>query len=222
MATGGDLIVRGYEPDDRAAVRRICHLTGYMGDSAERYWRDEESFADAWSGWYTDHEPESIGIVEIEGRVEGYLLGCRDTRRAANPAVVIGKHLIGGQHLLVRRGTAGYIWRSFGDIAIDAARRRLPPATVIDDRWPAHLHIDLMPVARGRGAGRLLMTRWLDSLRAAGVAGCHLETLAENSAGIAFFEAMGFRREGGQPPVPGLRSPSGTRNHLQLMVQPLG
>ena len=35
-------------------------------------------------------------------------------------------------------------------------------------RWPAHLHIDLLPEARGSGVGRQLMARWLDALRADG------------------------------------------------------
>ena len=113
-----------------------------------------------------------------------------------------------------------HVW-AVGDIAVDAARRRLPARDTYDPRWPAHLHIDLLPVARGRGAGRLLMQRWLDRLRADGIAGCHLGTLAENTAGIAFFEAMGFRRHGGTPPVPGMRSPTGARHHEQLMVQEL-
>ncbi|HVX18148.1 MAG TPA: GNAT family N-acetyltransferase [Acidimicrobiales bacterium] len=217
----GDLIVRGYRPEDRPAVRRICHVTGYMGDPADWYWADEDSFADTWTGYYTDKEPESCGVVELDGEVVGYLMGCRDTRQADPPENIIGRHLIGGRHLLVRRGTAGFIWRAVGDIAVDAARRRLPARDTYDPRWPAHLHIDLLPVARGRGAGRLLMQRWLDRLRADGIAGCHLGTLAENTAGIAFFEAMGFRRHGGTPPVPGMRSPTGARHHEQLMVQEL-
>ena len=64
--SGGDLIVRGYRPEDRPAVRRICHVTGYMGDPADWYWADEDSFADTWTGYYTDKEPESCGVVELD------------------------------------------------------------------------------------------------------------------------------------------------------------
>ena len=65
------------------------------------------------------------------------------------------------------------------------------------------------------------MTRWLDTLRDEGVAGCHLVTWAENDGAVAFFEAMGFRREGGRQPMLGLRSPDGHRHHTQLLVQSL-
>lgn len=217
-----DFLVRGYRPEDRPAIRRICHLTGYMGEPSGWYWADEHSFADVWSGWYTNREPESVGVVEIDGRVEGYLLGCRDTRAADPPENIIGRNLLGGRHLLARRGTARFLWRALGDVALDGVRRRLPERDPYDPRWPAHLHIDLMPAARGHGAGRRLMERWLGQLRDAGIPGVHLGTMAENYRGIAFFEAMGFRRHGPNHPLPGIRTRTGGRLHEQLMVQQLG
>ena len=65
------------------------------------------------------------------------------------------------------------------------------------------------------------MHRWLDTLRAEGIAGCHLGTWGENAEAIAFFEAMGFRRHGTPKLMPGIRSPLGARHHSQWMVQDL-
>jgi ribosomal protein S18 acetylase RimI-like enzyme len=216
----GEVRIRAYEPQDRAAVRRICVLTGYMGDPADWLWSDAESFADIFTSYYTDLEPESALVAEDEGRVVGYLLGCVDSRRASDPTAVALRRVV-GRWLWLRRGTAGYVWRTVGDALLDALRGRLPPRPRFDERWPAHLHVDLLPEARGRGVGAALVRRWLGSLRAKEVPGCHLETLAENHRAVAFFEAMGFRREGEPVRVPGLRSPRGERHHLQLMVQPL-
>ena len=42
------------------------------------------------------------------------------------------------------------------------------------EAYPAHLHIDLLERARGRGLGRLLIERLLGELRARGVPGVHL------------------------------------------------
>lgn len=215
-----DGVVRPYQRGDRDAVRRTCFETGYMGDPVAWQWRDQDSFADLFTGWYTDREPGSALVVEIDGRVEGYLLGCRDTTRVTPPTKQMRHHLL-RRGLMVRPGTAAVLWRAVGDMAVATARRDVPPAQVIDDRWPAHLHIDLMPVARGAGFGRRLMTTWLDALRADGVAGCHLTTWAENDGAIAFFEAVGFRPEGPAHLMPGMRSPEGHRHHSQLMVQEL-
>lgn len=206
-------------------MRRICFETGYMGDPVAWQWRDAASFADLFTGWYTDHEPESALVAERHGRVIGYLLGCRDSRHVRVPAALVRRHLV-RRGLLVRPGTAPVLWRTMADLApaaIAAARgRRRPPPKPVDGRWPAHLHIDLLPEGRSIGLGRALVRRWLESLRRAGVAGCHLETWAENDGAVAFFEAMGFSRRGHPVPMPGLRSPEGHRHHTQLMVQSLG
>ena len=99
-----------------------------------------------------------------------------------------------------------------------AARRQLPPVNAADPRWPAHLHIDLLAEARGQGAGALLVRGWLDTLRAEGTPGCHLETWAENAGARAFFRTMGFTEHGPETPMPGIRSRTGEHHHSQLMV----
>lgn len=214
-----DIRVRPYEPRDRATVRRICHLTGFMGEPADWMWRDQPSFADTFSGYYTDREPESALVAELDGQVVGYLLGCRDSRRATNPAVVVGRHIL-RRGIAFRPGTAAIIWRSVADVVGDLVRRRVSvhDYTFEDPAFPAHLHINLLPEARGRGAGGRLVRRWLDQLRVAGVAGCHLQTMAENHDAVAFFEALGFRRTGDPVPAPGERTRSGERTHIQRMV----
>lgn len=213
-----DIEIRPYTPGDRTGVRHVCYQTGYMGKPASWMWRDIDSFSDLFSSYYTDHEPESALVATKDGEIVGYLLGCLDTRTVGNPAAIIGHHIL-HRGICFRPGTAGFIWRSAGDVMVDLARRRLPPAAVVDPRWPAHLHINLLPVARGKGVGGTLMRQWLDCLRERGIAGCHLETLAENTSGVAFFEAMGFRREGGPHLIPGMRTPTGARHHIQLMTQ---
>jgi ribosomal protein S18 acetylase RimI-like enzyme len=217
-AADGEVVVRRYRTGDRAQVRRICHATGYMGEPADWMWRDVESFADLFTAYYTDAEPESALVAELDGVVAGYLLGCVDSRHAWNPATIFGRHFV-RRGIGFRPGTAGVVWRSFGDVVVDGVRRRLPPVTLYDDEWPAHLHIDLLPSIRGRGVGATLMRTWLDHLQGSGVPGCYLETLGENHGAIAFFESVGFHRHGRPTSAPGLRSPTGERHTVQLMVQ---
>lgn len=212
-----DISVRPFAAHDREAVRSICWLTGYIGEPADWMWRDRESFADLFSGYYTDHEPRSALVAESSEGVVGYLLGCRDSRDATNIGQVLGHHVV-RRGLLLRPGTAPFLWRILRDLAVDGMRHRLPHPNRFDQRWPAHLHIDLLPEARGRGVGSMLMRRWLDTLRTEGVAGCHLETMAENHSAIAFFQRCGFERRGAPQLVPGMRSPEGARHHVQLMT----
>jgi ribosomal protein S18 acetylase RimI-like enzyme len=198
-------------------VREITYRTGYMGEPADWYWGDFASFADVWSSYYTDAEPESAFVAERAGRVVGYLLGCVSTAAAPSPASAITRQML-RRSLLFRPGTAGFFWRCVGDTL---RHPRLPSGELSDPRWPSHLHINLLPEARGRGAGAALMRRWLDRLGSLGSPGCHLATLAENTGGIAFFERSGFRRFGAPLLIPGMRLRAGGRMHQQLMVRDL-
>lgn len=214
-----ELRIRPYGPTDRDRVRHICFVTGYMGDPVDWLWRDAASFADLFTGYYTDQEPESAFVVTLDGVVSGYLLGCVDTRRAGTPAGALAHHAL-RRALLVRRGTAGVLWRGMADGIADLARGRMKPseAELIDPRWPAHLHIDLLPEARGRGAGGRLMRAWFDRMASLGVPGVHLQMWAENASADAFFRAMGFEPHGRLVPMPGVRSPEGARHHTRTMV----
>ena len=213
----GDVVVRPYAVGDRARVRWICHQTGYMGDPAGWMWRDQESFSALFCDWWIDHQPTSALVAELDGVVAGYLLGCEDSRQVREGSAFVKQFV--GRGCCLRPGTAPMMWRMLADAAVLGARKQLP-VRVWDRRWPAHLHINLLPECRGRGAGARLMRTWLDSLKAQAVPGCHLQTTLENTRAVRFFESAGFEKHGPATPEPGFRSPDGKRLHIQLMVQP--
>ena len=217
-----DAVIRAYRAADRSSVRDVCYRTGYLGEPIDWQWFDVESFADMFSGYYTDREPESALVVEINGVVCGYLLGCVDTERAWSAGTVAARHIL-RRGIAFRPGTAGVIWRTIGDTIGDVLHRRFDPRELefSDPRWPAHMHVDLLERARGAGVGHRLVRSWLDTLRDLGVPGCHVQTFAENARAMRFFESEGFRRFGDPAIVQGLRSPVGARLHTQVLVQDL-
>jgi ribosomal protein S18 acetylase RimI-like enzyme len=217
MTPAGRPSIRPYRPEDRARVREISFLTGYMGEPVDWLWRDPESFADLLTPWYTDREPESLFVAEREGSVVGYLLGCVDSRRSAQSTRAAVRSLL-RRGVPLRPGVAGFFWRSVVDVLRD---RGAPEEVLIDPRWPAHLHINLLPEARGRGAGAALIRSFVERLEALGIAGLHLGTFAENANAQGFFRAQGFTRRGEPRLVPGFRTREGARMHVQWMVRPL-
>src|ERR671937_239612 len=66
-----------YQTSDRAAVRKLCCATGFLGDPIDPVFQDRELFADFLTTYYTDHEPESSFVLEVDGEIRGYLLGSR-------------------------------------------------------------------------------------------------------------------------------------------------
>jgi GNAT superfamily N-acetyltransferase len=207
--------VRSFRPADRAAVRDISYHTGYMDESVESFWRHKGSWADLWTSYYTDQEPESLHVATMDAGVVGYLAGCRNTAAMHPNTQELTKTVVRRHWLLFRPGTAGFLYRGLLDSVRDRERAT---GDFIDPRWPAHLHIDLLPAARGTGLGAALMERWLHQLREAGSPGCHLLTLVENARALKFFGKSGFRNHGNPTLVGGMRGKQGERLHQQVMV----
>lgn len=213
--------LRPYTEADREAVRDIAYQTGYMGESIDWQWHDKESWAQITSGYYTDREPESATVVDQDGQVVGYLLGCVDTENAPDPGLVGFKEVI--RHgLFARKRNAAFVWRTVGDSVVDPIARGVKQSDLHfdDPNYPAHFHINLMPEVRGMGIGGQLVRGWLDNLKSQSVPGCHLETLTEgeSSRAMNFFESQGFRRLGEAALFPGMRSRNGGRIRIQTMI----
>lgn len=210
--------IRPYRAEDRADVRRICVETGYLGDPVWWLYPDAESFADLFCTWYVDHEPEHVWVVDDgTGRARGYLLGATDTRAVPSPATVAARHVL-GRALALRAGTAPFWWRAVGDVVRAGGQ---VDHDVDLDRWPAHLHIDLLPEVRGRGLGRRLLATWLEVLDDLDVPGVHVSTFAENATARRFFAGAGFTGLGPARPAPGFRSRDGARLHTVALVRDL-
>jgi hypothetical protein len=70
-------LIRGYRRSDRETVRTLCCDTGFLGEPIDPVYEDRELFADFLTTYYTDHEPESCFLLEVDGEICGYLLGSR-------------------------------------------------------------------------------------------------------------------------------------------------
>lgn len=216
--TADPYLIRSYEARDRAAVRDICFLTGSMGESIEKVYADKESFADMFTGYFTDCEPESCFVLErkSDGVLVGYLLGALDARRAEPPVRVAIRHAL-SRGLLFRPGTAGYFGRALLDLVRD---RSIERPRVDLDRYPATLHMNLMPEAR-HGNGFAIYQVWEEYLRAHGVRGIHGEVGAANARVRALNERSGFVPYGDPYPALGARGPKGARQYVQMVVKSL-
>lgn len=214
--------VRPYRASDRDDVREVCFRTGFMGRPIAAQFSDRDAFAHLFCTWYVDHRPDCAWVVDDgSGRAVGYLIGSADVPGADGPegwrhlAAFALRHGV-ARGVFVRPGTATFLRRAGRDLRAD--RRVLAP--VVDtDRYPAELHINLLPVVRGRGLGGVLLRTWLDRLSDLGVPGVRLGTFGENVGAIAFFGSQGFRPVGDRVPNPGFRLPDGGRCTVRHFVR---
>ena len=70
----------------------------------------------------------------------------------------------------------------------------LPRITADDlaERYPSHLHINLVPRLQGRGIGRRLIATLISALRDHGSRGLHLLVGRANQHAVGFYRHVGF------------------------------
>lgn len=207
--------IRTFCESDRAALSDLFGRAGEDSPSGS-LWGHEESEAAVYLTPYMDLEPDSLFIAVVDGALTGYLTGCLDSFAFPSETERM-EQAMRKYRLIFRARPAAFFARGLFDVAISAIRRQRTAADFDDARWPAHLHINVLPQVRGTGVGRALMTRWFERLMESGSRGCHLQTLVENNRAVLFFERMGFERHGPTPLVPGIRY-RGKRLHQQTMV----
>lgn len=185
---GRTMIIRPVEPGDLDALYEVCLRTGDAGEDATSRFADRRLLGEVYVGPYLMMS-SGIGYTAIaEGVPSGYVLAAVDTRRfEAECEAEWWPPLRERYPLPVDEN------QSTDDAEIIALIHdpESPPDEVVA-RYPAHLHIDLLPVLQGRGVGREMMGRLLDELRAKGVAGVHLGVDARNQRAVGFYEHLGF------------------------------
>jgi ribosomal protein S18 acetylase RimI-like enzyme len=162
-------------------------MTGFLGQPIDPVYEDRELFADFLTTYYTDHEPESSFVLESDGEICGYLLGCRYPLR--NQLYSFYQNVWLFLRALTRyfryeprsrrfiRWTLVHGWRE-----VPAAPRRTP-----------HFHINLLPDARKMSTTRALMSAYLSYLYRCGEKRVYGQIVTfESRRGERMFERYGF------------------------------
>ncbi|WP_063296685.1 MULTISPECIES: GNAT family N-acetyltransferase [unclassified Pseudovibrio] len=58
--------------------------------------------------------------------------------------------------------------------------------------FPAHLHMNLLPVIQGQGMGAQLLDKWMQEATQYGVAAVHVGANEKNTRAIRFWQKQGF------------------------------
>ena len=185
--------IRQYRPADLEALYDICIRTGDAGADATELYRDPRILPDIFTGPYLALEPELAFVLAEDGtdRPLGYVIGTADT-----PRFVAGyrRHWLPTVAARYPEGSGGT------GLEVERVHSLHHPEWMLEKQladYPAHLHIDLLPEAQGRGAGRALMSGFLAALRAADVSRVHLGMSAANTGARAFYDRLGFHEIAG-------------------------
>ena len=183
-------VIRPYLPKDRAALRAMCADTGFLGKPIDPVFEDRELFADYLTSYYTDAEPESTFVCELDGEVKGYVMGSRFPKRKARYEA----RMLPG---LVLRGLWRYFTRPYNAASRGYVRWILTKARKENPFTPPnipHLHFNIRPEARNIRTTRQMVDIYLQYLYDNGEKQVYAQAVSyESRRGSRMWERYGFR-----------------------------
>ena len=189
--TSRDFLIRASRPGDEAGAYYVCLKTGDYGQDGEPFYReDPDALGRVFVGPYLAYEPGLSLILEDAEGICGYALGALDSHafyaryesewRPKICARFPEPQGDPGQWSRVQQVHFGYHHPDYF----------CPEPYPL---YPSHLHIDLLPRARGHGFGRRMMEQVMSRLRELGSPGAHLGVSTFNVPALGFYQRLGFQ-----------------------------
>ena len=180
--------IRNYHITDISSLYRICLLTGYNGGDATPFLSDLDLVGHLFAAPYALFEPELCFILSKDSTPSGYILGTRDSIKFNEKCERKWFPQLRNRYLLPTKK----------DISLEAnfIRYLHQKQKIIEglESYPAHLHIDILPNAQGKGYGRKLIETFLHQLQSQNVMGVHLIVSKKNQNAIGFYQQIGFKK----------------------------
>ncbi|MBE7559568.1 hypothetical protein HS125_11675 [bacterium] len=189
------VLVRPYRPTDRDAVRDICCRTACRNLGCEEFFSDRELFADYFTRYYTDFEPESALVAEMNGRTVAYLTGARDSRRFLRyMSFRIMPALLGrlAWRWLLGRYRRSRDRRFLRWLFLKSWREAV---SVPLGRFPAHFHINLLAEASNRSLHSRMARAFVEQLERAGCTHLHALLLEPRDGSVYQRLVAGYERQ---------------------------
>lgn len=183
-------VIRLARPGDEAGAYAVCLRTGDAGADAEPYYReDPDALGRLFVGPYLAFEPALSLVLEDGAGICGYALAALDSKafyarydREWRPHLCASHPKPTGPPATWTRVQQVHAWYHAPDFFCPEPY----------ERYPSHLHIDLLSRVQGQGYGRLMIETLLERLRALGSPGVHLGMWARNARAYAFYTRLGF------------------------------
>ena len=178
--------IRPYHITDLSSLYRICLLTGYNGADATPYLKDPDLAGHLFAAPYAVFEPGLSFVLTLNYFPCGYILGTADSPTFYKKCEKKWFTELRKRYLLPHKEES----------SLDANFIRYLHQNHVEveglEDYPAHLHIDIIPVAQSKGYGRKLIEVFLNRLQSQGINGVHLIVSKKNQNAIGFYKQIGF------------------------------
>ena len=183
-----DFSIRSYKSADTSAAYEICLKTGNSGQDATHLFSDPLVLGHIYVGPYMEFEPQSVFILEDDQGPCGYIMGVLDSQTYYQwmhsewlPKIRVDYKKPTGDPDTWNKT------EKITNLLFQPESQRLFPG------FPAHLHIDLLSRAQGKGQGKLMMDHFIDYIRQNKIPGVHLELSSKNDRAFNFYRKYGMQ-----------------------------
>ena len=183
-----DFSIRSYKSADTSAAYEICLKTGNSGQDATHLFSDPLVLGHIYVGPYMEFEPQSVFILEDDQGPCGYIMGVLDSQTYYQ---WMHSEWLPKIRVDYKKPTGDPdTWNEtekITNLLFQPESQRLFPG------FPAHLHIDLLSRAQGKGQGKLMMDHFIDYIRKNKIPGVHLELSVNNDRAFRFYFIYGLQ-----------------------------
>jgi len=186
-----NIIISPFKEKYRDTVREISYRTAYKGSFANKIFTDCELFADLWTNYYLDCEPQWAWVAKYNGRVIGYLIGSENNFQYKKKMIsqIIPKAIISA----IFRGT---LWQKNNWWLLKAVlktyQKRKSYKKVFLKKYPAHFHINIIKGYRSKHIGSCLVGYFLNQMEIKKIKGVYVSVYKDNFVAQKFFKKFGF------------------------------
>lgn len=179
--------IRTYQPNDLNPVARICLRTSDNGQDGTALYQNPELPGLMYTSPYVTLEPDLAFVLVHDREPCGYVMGTRDTANFCQRCEQDWFPPLRQKYPLPNPTDDSPDARIIRAIH---AGRSVPDGT---EDFPAHMHLDLLPIAQGQGWGRRMIETLINQMTKLNITGAHLDVGVQNRRAIGFYEHMGFR-----------------------------
>ena len=164
--------IKPYSPEHRSELEDVCIASASLRAREDKLHGEFTKMM--YCDLYLDHGVAYM-LENEEGKAVGYILAAEDIETFLKESVEDRKAItdLSKEHC-IRAETE---WNAY---------------LAASEKYPAHLHIDILEEYTGRGNGTALMNTLLARLREDGVRGVILGVSSANERAISFYKKMGF------------------------------
>jgi ribosomal protein S18 acetylase RimI-like enzyme len=180
-----DLFIRPAQLKDLPNIYKICLETGANGKDATGLLSDDMLIGQFFAAPYIHYDLSTCFVIDHKGFAVGYIIGVKDTNQF--------NHWMNTTWLPTLQTAYP---KQVGVLPLEEYIVNSIHSGIKDqpynETYPSHLHIDILPIAQGKGFGRTLIKTLVGRLQEMGSTGLHLGVGTENHNAISFYKKIGF------------------------------